>query len=320
MAQHVTSTDVLLRPNLNTFRRCYGVEINHRRGTDPAVRIHYTIDAGISSRYGDQKASERTLCLNRHQVYINNEMPHLPADMLADVLGRTLYPLEIELTDNHALFKLSNQEKIVQRYHAIARDLSAYYDSKLGRAALDAFGKNISNPARMRAALRSDWFIYLVFGGILYCQYVKGYLPDGLFMLPVIPYRPPVAFTGGLSLEQSADDEMNGVLRVKLDAACTDPRNWKDAWKGKIVPQGDANNPMTGHAQFTFLLSQYDRTIVVAEGGVDLAGNDQHYASRIGIYDLHPVLHKRTTARTGVELLEAKELSNKSFFQKFFAL
>jgi hypothetical protein len=318
MAQHVTSTDVLLRPNLNNFRRHYGVEINHHRGTDPAVKIHYTIDAGISTRYNNQQAPERILHLNRHQVYINNEMPHSPADRLADVLGKTLYPLEIALADNHSLYKLTNQEKIVQRYNAIARDLLAYYDSKLGRAALDAFSKNIFNPTRMRAALHGDWFIYLVFGGILFCQYVKGYLQDGLFMLPVIPYRPPVVFTGSLSLEQSADDEVNGVLRIKLDATCTDPRNWKDAWKGKIVPLGDINNPMTGHAQFTFLLSQYDRTIVVAEGSVNLSGNNQHYASRIGIYDLHPVLQKRTTARPGVELLEAKELSSKSFFQKLF--
>jgi len=316
--------DFVLSPDTYPINLSYGVQLWHNAMDGEKTKVHYVI---LAKKYTSNKnLAERFLMLDRAQVYINDSMPDLQADKLADALGKTLYPIEIALPYNDQPLAVANEEQIIQRYKDIKPQLSAYYYSVFGAEVLAAFEKNIGNMAKLIEAIRNDWFVHLVFGAIIFGVYEKGQMLNHHFTLPIIPYMPPIQFVGDLLLEQSEDEEANGILCIMVAAICNDPRNWADAWKGSPVPISNGNNnnyhPLQGKASFSFKLRQQNKSILVAEGSAAIEVDGNKYSVEIGIYDLNPIFDKKqippVNGRDIIILSEVVAPNKKSFFQKLF--
>ncbi len=229
-----TTATVLVPPDLRlhlrpqNFSRRYGVVLRFLQG-GKETKVHY--EADLASPFA---ASDGTfqLSLHKHQVFINDRAPDSVMDILADACGKVLYPVLLKGGPGATLTGILNGDAIRARWAEAAPAFYDYYTGDVAGNILSAMERAVASDARIFDAVRQDWLLALLFAPVFH-RYAQ-HEATAEFLLPIIPYKPPVRYAATLTMEPSHTE--SGLLSIACRGTCTDGRPAADILKGHPVP------------------------------------------------------------------------------------
>lgn len=250
--------DFPLALRLQNFSRRYGVVLRFLQG-GKETKVHYEADF-----FSPFAASDGTfqLSLQKHQVFVNDRAPDSIMDILADACGKVLYPILFKGGPGAALRGILNGDTIRARWADAALALYEYYTGDVATNILSAMERAVASDARIFDALREDWLLALLFAPIF--QHYTSHEATADFLLPLIPYRPPVRFTATLTIEPSYTK--SGLLAIACRGTCTDRRPPADILKGHAVPVSGGGNSARGEIALHYKVYPTNGTIFSVTG------------------------------------------------------
>lgn len=200
-----------IRGRLNSMRikpeglniRKYGVSTKYFQGDDikPYKRIDYGASVDLKVPFGVGEIS-----IYKSNIFFNQHEPDLINEILAEALSRSIYPVKVYYNEKGIPSnEINNHQEIFKRWEEQKKILKDSYNSD----DLDEFfkicDKKIENKRLLSKSYRFDWFWSLFFHPILLNYGDRRTLENELF-LAVIPYQPPLRFSGIQSIEKIPTD------------------------------------------------------------------------------------------------------------------
>ncbi len=216
--------------------------------------------------------------LNRKQVYINEQAPDKVADRLSDDLGKVVYPLQVITDYAGTVIKLANIKDIQQRWSTARAQIEQYYTGDIVQQAIDAMDMALDRDTQVFNAVKNDFFIALFFSGIYSLDHYDFRELTG-FLLPVIPYGPPVKYA--VTREITAQHTESKCLIVCCKGDVGEKRSIEDILKKNPAPLYHAlhgqSTPASGNLYVEYKLYHEDFSIrsVIGRCTLDLPGDKE---------------------------------------------
>ncbi len=174
-------------------------------------------------------------------VFINESLPDLVADRLADAAGKVFYPLVITLDNNGGFKTIYNYQEILKRWPAVKKKILNEFEGVFVENYLDKMEKRLPDRDILELALfNNDWFIQAFFKPI-YKQYGPSYTSESLYKFPI-----------------AENFKTDGYLtKEKLGEVTNDFGGIELLHEGTILPttgEMDRQNNITGNYEGYYLL------------------------------------------------------------------
>ncbi len=147
---------------------------------------HHTIEFGLSGRldflYGVLIEYKGSICshslhflcelnyindgvvrINQRQVYLNDKLPDLMLETLADDIRKQLYPVEFVLGNYGSLLGIVNYEKYKQRWSSSREFLETRYKGEVVYALLEKVASSIGNHRSCLYKFKENFYLQLMF-------------------------------------------------------------------------------------------------------------------------------------------------------------
>lgn len=190
----------------------YGVIFGYYQGDNKEKQIHYTVDIAFVPQ-----GSHYLLTLSKDKVYYNNEGADLISEQFSEAVGKSLFPLELEVSRQMELISLLNTYKIEERWKQQRAFLQNYYIGKTAEKVFSLMDEAYSHSAHIRQIIKKNLFFDLYFFPAIYRE-VKEEVRFNIY-----PFIPPITYTLN---ERKTDKSRSGKIRVSLKGNCTDTRSW----------------------------------------------------------------------------------------------
>jgi hypothetical protein len=106
------------------------------------------------------------------ELYINDHLPELPVDILANATGMIFYPMAVEISTKMVWLGIQNHEQMLQRWEKREPVLRRYFKGEEVDRYLNLMGKNIAVKANLETIFEKDLFIQIYFR-TLYAGYTS---------------------------------------------------------------------------------------------------------------------------------------------------
>jgi hypothetical protein len=189
----------------------YGVVILY---PDTNTQIHYEIDYKCM---GTTEDGDIIINVNRHQVYINEEIPDSIMYQLADEMAKCYYPLQFVLDKNATIISIPNHTDIEVRCNEFLEKAAQYYDGEIVENCKDNFTIQFSNENNIINNLEKD-FIHQLFFLKIFNQYNSNLESPLLGTLYFDKVKKPIQVEGKFSLakEYTESGKIDLVLKECL--------------------------------------------------------------------------------------------------------
>jgi hypothetical protein len=140
-------------------KRKYGFSLENFKKEDLISKVHYEMELV----YIKKKSEFNVIEINRKQLYINNSEPDTVLEQLADAIGQTIFPIQINRENNGKMHSIENHDEIVARWKTNKEKLSSYYKGEIAEKIMAKATVYFSNQYAILDSLANNWFFNLVF-------------------------------------------------------------------------------------------------------------------------------------------------------------
>ena len=139
-------------------KRKYGLSLENFKNEDLISKVHYEMELV----YINKKSEFKILEINRKQLYTNNSQPDAVLEQLADAIGQTIFPIQINTEGNGKINSIENHDEIVERWQAKKEKLSSYYQGEIAEKIIAKATIYFNNPHAITDSLANNWFFNVV--------------------------------------------------------------------------------------------------------------------------------------------------------------
>lgn len=186
---------------LNTLRikpsglkeRKYGISVKYFSGNEqiPSKRIDYDVNVNLSLEY-----NKGTLTIHKENIYYNQHQPDSINEILGDSISKALYPLQISINEKGLTTnEILNHKEIISRWEFEKQKILQNHQSDSLYDFFVTADQRFSDKTGLQRSLKNDWFWNLFFHS-KFINYGDTRNTETSFHLSVVPYRPPLKFTG----------------------------------------------------------------------------------------------------------------------------
>lgn len=173
--------------------RSYGISVKYYR--DAAIDPYKRIDYEATIRLAEHEQGW-LMSLDKKEIFFNRHEPDAISERFADVVSRSLYPVETVIDGWGTQVKgIVNHEAIVQRWRENRQQLLDKYSGAVADDFIKVADQSIQNSAAIQRSMSYDLFWNLFFHP-KYMAYTATYIQPVDLYLSVIPYKAPVRFPG----------------------------------------------------------------------------------------------------------------------------
>lgn len=247
--------------------RTYGTVITFNE----TQKVHYEMDV---AQLGSMEEEGYLFFLNRKQVYVNNQVPHLLADRLADEMGAVLYPLLLMVDLEGAFKRVINTEDVLDRWKKKKEGIARYYKGAIVEQAITRMDLVLQQDYELNEAIRSDWFFAVFFARIL-GKRAFSYKLELDLQFPLVAYGPMVNYRVLGHFDKKDVSERTFAIQYKGNVC--EERSVNDILQKRPVPLENAmGHPVAetkGFAALNYLIYKKDYSIRSVWGTVVLQGD-----------------------------------------------
>jgi hypothetical protein len=140
--------------NKGAFNKRYGIIQKTFINDEEKLKIHYETEI---------KKNNNKLEIKRNSVYLNHQRPDLIVEQMADKIGNTMYPLELELNDDGTIKGVNNQQAILDRWLMLKPELEDYYRGKEAEQIFQNVVRNIRSRSKFLHKIKDSLFYVMYF-------------------------------------------------------------------------------------------------------------------------------------------------------------
>lgn len=144
----------------NQILRNYGVIFKYFKDTDDFTQVHFIVEANYR---GESREGSHYFSINRKKVFINETVPDLVIEQLAEKAGSCLYPMEISTTKEGSFHEIMNYGDIKKRWDDKKIELQNYYTGEIAEEIINSLDAIYSNKSKIEDAMKDDLFLTLFF-------------------------------------------------------------------------------------------------------------------------------------------------------------
>ncbi|WP_300598691.1 hypothetical protein [Niabella sp.] len=249
--------------------RTYGTVITF----DETLKVHYEMDV---AQLGSMEQEGYLFLLNRKQVYVNNQAPHLLADRLADEMGAILYPLLLMVDLEGAFKRVVNTEEVLDRWKKKKEEITRYYKGAIVEQAMTQMDLVLNHDHELNQAIRSDWFFAVFFARIL-GKRAFSYKQELDLQFPLVAYGPMVNYRVLGHFDKKEVAEKTFAIQYKGNVC--EERSVNDILQKRPVPleraMGYPGTEAKGSAVLNYLIYKKDYSIRSVWGTVTLQSDPE---------------------------------------------
>lgn len=181
------------------------------------LRFHYQVDYTIS------RPLSRTwfqYTINRTSATFHRGSPHSKVCDFAQKLAESIYPLDLDITDEQKIFRIANHDAMLTRARQAIRAFLPGYDTDPALARTNDVWRRIADADTLKADLEADFF-YKLFFYRLHGSYSKEGTAEGIL---------PLTLNGELLTFNTVarwmlPDDDDGKVTITVDGRASNDRN-----------------------------------------------------------------------------------------------
>lgn len=241
--------------NKGSFNKRYGIIQKTFINGKEKLKIHYETEI---------KKNNNKVEIKRNSVYLNNQRPDLILEQMADKIGNTIYPLELELNDDGSIKGINNQQAILDRWLMLKPQLEDYYKGKESEQLFQKVGRNIRSRSKFLHKIKDSLF-YVMYFFPLYETFNDDKKYIFKMNLPLEENSGKMPFEITLSLNEEISKTNKFLLRAEV-------RSIDYTLYDINIPQNKNDNQPTteGYFDFTYKLNSKDNSICAIYGEMRL--------------------------------------------------
>ncbi|MEY8758276.1 hypothetical protein [Chryseobacterium tongliaoense] len=231
----MSKNEILRR--LNTLRikpsglkqRKYGISVKYFSGEEqiPSKRIDYEVTTNLNLEY-----NKGILEINKENIFYDQHQPDHISEILANSISKSIYPLQTYINEKGiSTNEILNHEEIKTRWAEEKLKISDKYESEALHDFFLAADDKLENKSGIEKSLQNDWFWNLFFHP-RFIDYGETRTTETALFLPVIPYQPPVRFSGIQTINKIPTDYHSFVIGFESSERPADPyfipKKWLD--------------------------------------------------------------------------------------------
>ncbi|MFV0484293.1 MAG: hypothetical protein ACK5MG_09400, partial [Bacteroidales bacterium] len=244
----------------------YGVVI-HVGDDNTTTRINYTVSIKCVKEF----EYIYTLVLDKRQTYVNNAEPDLMVESLADVLGRSLFPIKVKIGREGWINRITNHDTIRERWYEEEVKIRKYFKSDIAKHYIDKTGRAYQDNRSINRALSREFFFALYFSG-LYGKYFDSMEIDNTLRLPLFPFVKGIRFEVKQSLIPYLNINNNVLMLQQGEVG--DPRTIEDIRQGKDFHYYESAS-LNGNVDIEYEFCRHTHVIKSIVGEVNLSAEDK---------------------------------------------
>ncbi len=174
-------------------QRKYGITVKYFSENEeiPSKRIDYDVNVELSLDY-----NRGTLTVHKENIYYNQHQPDRINEILGDSMSKVLYPLQTIINEKGlTTSEILNHKEMMSRWELEKKKIVQNHQSDSLYSFFAAADKKLSDKTGVERSLKYDWFWNLFFHP-KFIDYGEFRTTETSLNLSVIPYRPPVKFSG----------------------------------------------------------------------------------------------------------------------------
>jgi len=241
--------------NKGSFNKRYGIIQKTFINGKEKLKIHYETEI---------KKNNNKIEIKRNFVYLNNQRPDLIVEQMADKIGNTMYPLELELNDDGSIKGINNQQAILDRWLMLKPELEDYYKGKEAEQLFQKVGRNIRSRSKFLHKIKDSLF-YVIYFFPLYETFNEDKKYIFHIHLPLEENSGKMPFEITLSLDEEIS-KTNKIL-VRAEGKSIDNRLY-DIHISRN--ENDNQHTTEGSFDFTYKLNSKDNSIFAIYGEMRL--------------------------------------------------
>lgn len=203
--------DNTLSLDLNGLKeRRYGVSVKYYDHSEskPYKRIDYN-----NTIYINKHSDGWLMDINKENIYFNQHEPNLVSENIGSLVSKSIYPIQTCIDKSGIpLNGVTNHNQILNRWERNKSAISKKYIGEATDSLLNYFNKKISNKVRFEQSMDHDMFWNLLFHP-KYVSYQEGLKVKTNFLLAILPYHPPIEFSG----MQKLNPEITDYNSIRID-------------------------------------------------------------------------------------------------------
>lgn len=199
-------------------------------------------------------------------VFINDVEADTIADELAQLIGDTLYPLDLLIDQSGNFIQVLNFEAIQKRWMQTKENVYKDYEGHWVDSKLKDSETTIAIENDFTYYLQNDLFLKSYFSGIYDC-YFKEYSFVKNIAFPIIDTTTPISYQIQYAIKELWDN--NNLIKVTANGVCNDKRSFEEL-EGGIVANNQTTTPAKGTYKAHYFLTPDTHTIKSFEVAYDL--------------------------------------------------
>lgn len=190
--------------------RKYGVSVkyyNHEEDK-PNKRIDYN-----TTIYINKHSDGWLLDIEKNNIYFNQHEPDSVSETIGSIIAKSIYPVQTCIDKSGIpIHGITNHNQILNRWDRNKSAISKKYVGEATDSVLNFFNKKISNKGRFEQSMDHDMFWNLLFHP-KYVSYQEDFKVKTNFLLAILPYHPPIEFSG----IQKLNPEITDYNSIRID-------------------------------------------------------------------------------------------------------
>lgn len=194
--------------------RKYGVSVKYFTGTSdiPEKRVDYELTTVL-----DLIDYKGILTISKESIFFNQHEPDGMSEILGNAVSKALYPLQTYLNEKGlSTHEIINIEEIRERWKKEKTKLSEKYSSEALETFFETVDKKFNDRSEIEKSLHNDWFWNLFFHP-RFIDYGETRSTSTALFLSVIPYQPPVRFSGVQTIQKIPTDYHSFIIEFQSE-------------------------------------------------------------------------------------------------------
>lgn len=244
-------------------KRIYGFCYESFQNDTLKDQIHYEVEVNFLE---DNSGRNCIFEINRKQVYINNKIPSLKIEQIAEKASQAIFPLRIKMKKNGEIKEILTSNAIKKRWFAIKDDILKYYKGEVVAKVISKIEAVLLNDDLLKESIYQNWFFHLYFKPF-YTDYTEKLKFKHIWDSPVFgPQFIQYGVVHTIKEHYDADDKIN----INADGIAIDERSIEEIMEGynfaKAQLSGETSEPVESEMNVDYRLYKEDRSIFSAIG------------------------------------------------------
>ncbi|MCW3161092.1 hypothetical protein [Chryseobacterium oryctis] len=241
--------------NKQNYKKRYGIIQKIFHNDEEELKIHYETEI---------IKNKNTVQISRSQVYLNNKVPDLVIEQLADKIGSIFYPFELGLHENGSINTLVNFKEIQNRWKILKPQLEEYYKGEIANELLASTNKRITQKS-ITEQVHNSLFFTLYFLP-LYKTFDENKSLNLSIEIPIFKNSTRALFEIDLKLEEKISKTHKFIIKASGKSTSgkisdeIEKENTSPITDGKIQPKNSS------YFDFIYKLNSKDNSIFAIYG------------------------------------------------------